>query len=457
MAFCLLLDLSGNKNDFSPLSSIAYIEIHNSQGVAITGKIGLVAGRGSGHITIPPSIPTGNYRLISYTQQMRNEEKVVYFDKVITIYNTLSSSRVLGNIEVSDTLEVSDVNDQEVASNQGNNSLSISFNDNSKSVKRNSKIPITLSNIGKGDVSFSISIIKDDSIKAPAVGTLKDYLQKYRGNIGDVKFVGGFTPEYEGEIIRGRVNEKEKGSNFQNTAYLSASNGVSDIYTSPVDSNGRINFFTNSIYGERDIVLEIRDADSSSQISFELFDPFLKPQVDSIPKLVLSKKSEKALIQRSIAMQIGRRFGLDTLYEKIPHKNDPLYRIAPIVYNLDDYTRFPDMQEVVVEFISELRFRKIDGKADLQVRWENGFNTLTYSRNNTLVLLDGIPVFDHNRILKYDPLKVKSISIYGREYYIGFASIDGIVSLKTYKGDHPGLTFNKKCENSGVSGCSLSM
>ena len=142
-------------------------------------------------------------------------------------------------------------------------------------------------------------------------------------------------------------------------------------------------------------------------------------------------------------MQIGRRFGIDTLFEKIKINNDPLLRIKPVTYKLDDYTRFPVMQEVMIEYISELRFRKLDGRQDLQMRWEDSYKTLTYSKGNTLVLLDGIPVFDHTKIFNYDPLKVKSISIYGAEFFVGYASFEGLVLFKTYKGDYSGFNFGR--------------
>ncbi len=77
------------------------------------------------------------------------------------------------------------------------------------------------------------------------------------------------------------------------------------------------------------------------------------------------------------------------------------------------------------------------------MRIEEGFNLLSYSRGNTLVLIDGIPIFDHSKLYNYDPLKVKTLSIYPTQYFIGISSFDGVASFQTYKGDYPGLTFNK--------------
>ena len=55
---------------------------------------------------------------------------------------------------------------------------------------------------------------------------------------------------------------------------------------------------------------------------------------------------------------------------------------------MDEYTRFTTMEEVVIEFIPGLRFRKMDGVRRLAVLTEE---RIGYTIGNSLVLLDGIP------------------------------------------------------------------
>ncbi|MDP3445150.1 MAG: hypothetical protein Q8T08_20000, partial [Ignavibacteria bacterium] len=253
-----------------------------------------------------------------------------------------------------------------------------------------------------------------------------------------------FIPEYEGEIIKGKISSSSRINSFGLTkAFLSVPGGNAEIYTSEADSNGIVSFFTNNIYGNREVVLEVSSSDTTSSNSLELIDPFLKPVLSSPAPLYLSPEMESILKERSIGMQIGKSFGIDSLYEISIPKFNPLLGDKKKEYLLDDYTRFPVMEEVIIEYITELRYRKSANKVDLQVRWESAFNSLAYSKDNTLALIDGIPVFDHKKILEYDPLKIKSLTIYGGIYYIGNVSYTGIVALNSYKGDYPGLTFNK--------------
>ncbi|OFY43387.1 MAG: hypothetical protein A2X18_00095 [Bacteroidetes bacterium GWF2_40_14] len=439
-------DISKSKDMLSDLSNVAYIEIHNSNGVVMTSKIALTGGRGSGRITFPPNLPTGNYRLTGYTKQMLNEEKVEYFEKIFSLYNTLTSERVPGNVTIGeDDAKKSPALDQSLKNDISQNEkfISLEIGEKGKEITKNSSFKLALKNITKERMTLNISVVRSDSIPEPDSPLLMEYLPDVRKSSVGARFTGKYTPEYEGEIIKGRIFYEGSDLITEKIAFLSAANGESDIYTSSIDSSGNIVFYTNSIYGDRNIVVEVPKTDSNSKMSFEIFDPFVKTTNKPVPSLILGSRIEKSLNERSIEMQIGRRFGADTLFERISVKRDPLLSIKPVVYKLDDYTRFTLMQEVVVEYVSELRFRKVDERTDLQVRWVDGYNSMTYSRDNTLVLIDGIAVFDHKRVMDYDPLKVKSISIYGSKFFIGLASYAGIVSIKTYKGNFPGLTFNK--------------
>ena len=70
----------------------------------------------------------------------------------------------------------------------------------------------------------------------------------------------------------------------------------------------------------------------------------------------------------------------------------------------------------MIEFIPGLRFRKMDGVRRLAVLTEE---RIGYTIGNSLVLLDGIPIVDHEVIFKYDPLKIRKIDVYKGKYVFG--------------------------------------
>jgi hypothetical protein len=108
-------------------------------------------------------------------------------------------------------------------------------------------------------------------------------------------------------------------------------------------------------------------------------------------------------------------------------------------YFLDDYTRFYTMEEVMREYVPEVRVRK--QKEDFHFRVEDRVHKL-YFNDDPLVLLDGVPVFNTNNIVAFDPLKIKKMEIVGRKFYSGALVTNGIVSYSTYEGDLGGFQLD---------------
>src|SRR5690606_13389965 len=82
------------------------------------------------------------------------------------------------------------------------------------------------------------------------------------------------------------------------------------------------------------------------------------------------------------------------------------------------------------------------------IRWmlvqkrDNNYYLLIYEKerkkmmeNTPLVLLDGIPVMDLDKLIQYDPLKVRKLEIVNNRYVIGDFVFNGILSFTTYEGN----------------------
>ena len=298
---------------------------------------------------------------------------------------------------------------------------------------------VVLKNLSGEAITFSLSIVRDD-IPDTLNYSIQEFILHNRVNPAAIKFQPNYVPEYEGEVIRGRIVNMNEVASTESSVFLSAVGKELSVYAARVNgSTGEFSFFTNSLYGNREIVLEYP---TSSEVSFELYDPFVKPPVKEVPPLMLNQKYETFLAKRSVEMQVSHRFGIDTLYDKITIFDDPfVYNNHPIVYPLDNYTRFPAMQDIMIEFITELRFRRVNNQPVLQVLLESNSGWV-YSRN-ALAVIDGIAIFDHERLLQYDPLKVKSVTIYQNSYRIGNDVFYGIAKFDTYTGNYSGLTLGK--------------
>ena len=110
-------------------------------------------------------------------------------------------------------------------------------------------------------------------------------------------------------------------------------------------------------------------------------------------------------------------------------------------YRLDDFTRFPVMEEVMREYVPAVMVRKR----------KDGFHFLvldnvrkTVFQENPLVMLDGVAVFDIDKIMAFDPLRIKKLEVLTRGHSLGPLVFSGIVSYSTYTGDLNGFQLDPR-------------
>lgn len=435
-AFCF--DVSGDTTLLSKFSSTVYLELVSDEGVAQTAKIGLTKGRGAGVMSLRTDLRTGNYQLFAYTSQNRNEKDFMPVPKTISIYNVLNTERVNDNVIIDEAHSHNAVSD--ISFPTSGNEVKINH---PGSVSSAGSFPITIENLDGGNVSLSVSIYHEDTLSTLNGNSIGDFFQSrqflHRGGI-ERKFI----PDYEGEVLKMKIDgltsdDTEKGLNM----ICSVSGKGNRIYTSSIDSLSMAYIYTNNIYDDVKMFCQMVSFDTLIPCTVNIEDPFIRYKANDIPKLHIDKSSADKLQMRGIGMQIGRRFGVDTLFERIPVREDNFLGNYKH-YHLDDYTRFPQMSEVIIEYIPELARRTRGGKEQIRVMLHDSFNGLRFSNGIPLFLVDGVPVFNHQQIIDYDPLLVEDITIYTDRYAIGNVVYEGVVKFDTYKENLPSFDLDSK-------------
>ena len=434
----------------SSFSKIAYVEVHSSTGMVQTAKISLNGGRGAGRLTLPTTLPTGNYRLFAYTRLGASEEG---FDplpgaRTLSVFNTLSTERVESGVKL-----VAHAPAARVPESAG--ALSLRADDGAVS----GHTRVTVTNNGTEAVGFSLSVRHEDGIPAPDGTHIADFVRNMRTLPAARGFDAAVIPEYEGEIIRAHVSGLDMaklGNVADKYAFISSPGTGESLYTESISSDGSATFFTSNIYGDREMFLEIEGIDRDNICHMELESPFLNLPAGDIPQLQLYNGWASALELRGLGMQLEKNFDADTLYTALPARTHRIFDERECIrYILDDYTRFPVMEELFIEFISELRVRRVDGKRELQASVSDQQGDHYFSSGTVLVLLDGIPVLDHEKILNYDPLLVREVDIYVDSYFVGIRGFSGIVNFVTYKGTLPSMQFADNVRIVDFQGCSI--
>ena len=434
----------------SGFSKTAYVEIHSADKLVQTAKIALDGGRGAGRLFLPTTLPTGNYRLFAYTRLGASEEG---FDpltgaRTLSVFNTFSTERAEGGVEV-----VRQAPQPHSVPTAG--ALSVQAADASAA----GSARIRLTNNGTEPVRFSLSVRHDDGIPAPESAHIADFVRGMRSLPAPRGFDGSVIPEYEGEIIHARVTGTDAAGLRAvegKYAFISSPGSGENIYTESVGSDGTALFFTSNIFGDREMFLEIQDVDRDNICHLELVSPFLDLPAGELPPLPLYEGWSRALELRSLGMQLEKNFDADTLYTALPAKVHRIFDERECsTYILDDYTRFPLMEELFIEFIPELRIRRVNGRRELQVHISDHLGNYSFLNSASLVLLDGIPVLDQEKIFAYDPLLVHHIDIYPDSFFLGIRSFTGVVNFVTYKGTLPSMQFEDNVRVVDFPGCSL--
>jgi len=198
------------------------------------------------------------------------------------------------------------------------------------------------------------------------------------------------------------------------TGYVSVPGRVFEFRIATSDSLGNIIFLVRNYESARQLVFQTNVL-TDSNLVFELNDPVAEKFV-----------SEKYPVR---IKEVG-----DTL---------PFFGKADKDYLLDDYVRFPTMEEVLREFVAEVRVRKQRDQYRIEVL-NVPYNL--YFENEPLVLLDGLPVFDSNILMSIDPLKIRNIQVVAKRYYFGTKVLSGIVSFTSYDGDLAGYAIPRQAQ-----------
>ena len=237
-----------------------------------------------------------------------------------------------------------------------------------------------------------------------------------------------FTPEFREPVLQGSI--QDQAGNPMNSAivYFSGTDSISSTFVTSTDKEGNFIVETPADLNSRELLIRTMDSVSTITLNNQVADIEVK---DASQHFDLPRSLESWIVSQSESMQVQNlvmgRATKDSTY--IPSS---FYGIPTSTYYLDDYTRFPVMEEVLREYVYGVFVRKREGKFALLV--------LDQKRNvameeSPLILLDGVPVFDIEELMKLDPTKLKRIEVVKNKYQYGPQLVSGIVAFYSYEQD----------------------
>lgn len=257
-----------------------------------------------------------------------------------------------------------------------------------------------------------------------------------------------YPPEVMTPVVQGKV-KADTSISPGTTLMLTFPGKGTNMLTSSLDTTGTFNFVLPPNRASDDLLFWSPNVELTR---VDINTPFQ----DGVPSKATSQNleylemSKQELSILDINNQIASAYsdssnlqGSTKLPVSDPHEMS-FYGTPDLSYRLDDYTRFPTVQEIFVEYAGQyVRSQKKDDMTYLYV-WDQLANNGSIANNiwfeePALTMIDGIPVFDTEYIFQFDPQLIEKIEIVNHKFYLNNHQFSGLVNFVTFNGDFGGV------------------
>jgi hypothetical protein len=248
-------------------------------------------------------------------------------------------------------------------------------------------------------------------------------------------------PDREGHVIKARVFSGTDGTPQKNIlVYASIVGDRGKISSAISDEKGGLNFILPIVYDDSKIVFSVAEAEEKLY-KIEMDEDSDVRSGIVFPCLQLSEGMRTSIEERLLSRDISKGFYSDKTMRKYSFDSDTtdFYGKPDARYILDEYIRFPDMKEILLEFVPEVRVRNPEAPKPIIQILNDPYKA--YFTKNSYALLDGVLVKNTKDLFAMDPLLIRSIDVVSRKFILGQLQINGIINYKTYTKDLAGFSL----------------
>ena len=304
------------------------------------------------------------------------------------------------------------------------------------------KVRIKLQNLTESTALLSVSVYKTIPEAAFKNADIQTEFYTY-ANPGIWDFLQSrqreYLPEIKAAVVQGTVGQEIRGRKLSQF-YLSFPGAQAGLYPVFTDQEGR--FTVDIMPGQKsgDMLFWSEKMPFSAN-SVQLLPTFSEAPLNyRIPEF-LSEDYRTLASSLYLNSQIGHLYTETSQIRGIPSAASdyllPFYGKPFISYELDEFTRFPSLDEVFLEYIRYASRNREGGKT--YIRLMDEYPTMQSSMNNyvfdsaALAMIDGVPMIDPNPIWDFDVFKIRKIDIVPKKYLCGNHFFKGVINFETYK------------------------
>ena len=441
-------DMNGLTNAPAGISKVVYFELLDGSDNPVNQlKIRIGETPGAATFRLSDTLRSGNYLIRGYTNWMLNYPEDFFYYKTISIINPFKNINDL-IINSSDKISNSSSFAQEDKS-QIKSLLYNSIVENQIKIKAKLQANVySLRDFVKLDIT--VSDLSGNPVEADlSVSVVKSFLAGNRemNFTNDIDYLSKTTPSYlpemEGQLVSGIIKNKITYEPLKNTDLsLSFVGKNARCQFGKTNDKGEFIFVVKEQFGQRELVIQPLYPDPEGSY-VELNQPFCSTFIGyKSGTFNLDSSKTESINNAIISMQINNIY--EPFREKA--KESPVdsgllnfYGNPTRTIKLSDYIELTNIREVVKEILPEVIVVRRNKEYGLKII--NSYPAMPFE-NQALILVDGVPVYDIENLLKVSSKELERIDVINTRYFYNNYVFDGILSFFTKKGNLSAFEFN---------------
>jgi hypothetical protein len=250
-------------------------------------------------------------------------------------------------------------------------------------------------------------------------------------------------PEPDGHLITGTIRNTISGEPLRRENIILSFVGKTALCRfTKTDENGRF-IFVSLEEGDREIVIQPLSP-ALDEYYVELDNPFPEAFTKSYTRTLNLDTGMLDIINKVIiSMQVKRIYGPLLPIKSAPQKKISLndfYGLPEFTTRMSDFIQLTSLREAIKEIVPGVVTTGRRGKTIINTIYKHNYQIET---RDPIVIVDGVPVFDHEKVLNIPGDKIEKIDVLNMGYYISDISLDGVIDITTQKGDLSLIEFDK--------------
>ena len=283
--------------------------------------------------------------------------------------------------------------------------------------------------VAKGaTVEFPTSGAGITTLKASGISIANSFLPEEQRQWKSEEVYGDLVkenllPELFGHVVKVKVPT----SDTTLTYFLSVHGTQSALFTDHPDQNGNLVFDIGGLRHWDRLIVQLENGQEMPGL--EVISPVIKTTFRKefkFPELTI-QESQLEELSRLLKASMMQTYFLERF------ENDSLEVVTGFVadytYNLDDYTRFENVETVLREYVPSVAVRTREKKKEFRLL--NEANKTVFDAN-PLIVVDAMPVFDSDLLASFNPKMIQKLEVLNREFYLNDRTYPGVLSFSSY-------------------------